>query len=54
MANKKSYIWKTKNEQIKNLKDTNKIRINNVSLFSFSCNFFGIFPYPLIETLISQ
>ena len=48
---KRVIFGKTTNEQIKNLKDTNKLEIIMLTSLAFLVIFFGFFPYPLIETL---
>ncbi len=48
---KRVIFGKTNNEQIKSLKDTNRLEIIMLVSLAFLVIFFGIFPYPLIETL---
>tara|TARA_B100001287_G_C22370709_1_gene384133 strand:- start:123 stop:629 length:507 start_codon:yes stop_codon:yes gene_type:complete len=48
---KRVIFGKTNNEQIKNLKDTNKLEIIMLVSLAFLIIFFGVFPYPLMETL---
>ncbi len=48
---KRVIFGKTNNEQIKSLKDTNKFEIIMLVSLAFLIIFFGVFPYPLMETL---
>ena len=48
---KRVIFGKTNNEQIKSLKDTNKLEIIMLVSLAFLIIFFGVFPYPLMETL---
>ncbi len=48
---KRVIFGKIKNEQIKNLKDTNKLELAMLVSLAFLVIFFGFFPYPLIETI---
>ena len=48
---KRVIFGKINNEQIKSLKDTNRLEIIMLVSLAFLVIFFGIFPYPLIETL---
>ena len=48
---KRVIFGKIKNEQIKNLKDTNKLELVMLVSLAFLVIFFGFFPYPLIETI---
>ncbi len=48
---KRVIFGKTNNDQIKNLKDTNKLEVIMLVSLAFLVIFFGIFPQPLIETL---
>ena len=48
---KRVIFGKTNNEQIKTLKDTNKLEITMLVSLAFLIIFFGFFPYPLMETL---
>ena len=47
---KRIIFGKTKNEEIKNLKDTNKIEILMLSSLAIFIVFFGFYPTPLVET----
>ncbi len=48
---KRVIFGKTNNEQIKSVKDTNKLEILMLVSLAFLVIFFGIYPYPLMETL---
>ena len=48
---KRVIFGKIKNEQIKNLKDTNKLELAMLVSLASLVIFFGFFPYPLIETI---
>ncbi len=48
---KRVIFGKTNNEQIKSLKDTNKLELIMLVSLAFLIIFFGVFPYPLMETL---
>ncbi len=48
---KRVIFGKTNNEQIKSLKDTNKLEVVMLVSLAFLVIFFGIYPYPLMETL---
>ncbi len=48
---KRVIFGKTKNTEIKNLKDINKIEILMLAVLAFFVIFFGFYPMPLIETL---
>ena len=48
---KRVIFGKTVNEEIKNLKDTNRLEVFMLSLLAFFVILFGFYPMPLIETL---
>ncbi len=48
---KRVIFGKTNNEQIKSVKDTNKLEVIMLVSLAFLVIFFGIYPYPLMETL---
>ena len=48
---KRVIFGKTKNDKIKILQDTNKLEIGMLVSLAFFIIFFGIYPFPLIETL---
>ena len=51
MADKRVIFGEIKNEQIKKLKDTNRLETTILATLAFLIVFFGFYPEPLIDTV---